>query len=161
MAALSAVLGRILLGAYFIITGGLTILAPETAGALFSGAGWPPQIATVAGVFEVLGGLCLALGALTRLVALTLAIWLGLGILLFRPLVISAGLRPDVLMQLGLIGGLLLVFAHSQVWWSLDAMRHTARADRARLVAEERAHDAEVRADRAAVAGTPVRRRWF
>jgi len=161
MAAITAVLGRILLGAYFVVTGGITIMAPETAGAAFAGAGWPPQVATVAGVFEVLGGLCLCIGALTRLVALALAIWLGLGIALFQPLIISAGLRPDVLMQLGLIGGLLLVFAHSQVWWSLDAMRHTARADRARLAAEQRAHEADVQADWAAMAGTPVRRRWF
>lgn len=161
MAALAAVLGRILLGAYFVVTGGITIMAPAMAGALFAGAGWPPQVATVAGVFEVLGGLCLALGALTRLVALALAIWLGLGIALFQPLVIAGGIRPDVLMQIGLIGGVLLVFAHSEVWWSLDAVRHAARADRARLAAERRAHDADVRTDRASMSDAPARRRWF
>jgi len=79
------------------------------------------------------------------------------------------------LSHLALIGGLLCLFAHSQMRWSYDSMRLERKAEIARRDAEARVHDAEVRAAHAEgrVAGATVtdvdgdgrpevrRRRWF
>lgn len=167
MATFAAVLGRILLGAYFIVTGMIMVLAPAPFDAMLRGAGFQPGVAVPFGVVEALAGLCLAAGAMTRLVALLLAAWMAVMVVVLHPAEISAAQVPDILLQVALIGGLLLVFAHSQVWWSWDAMRRDRLRARAALDAEQRAHDADVRAARAEGAaeatGNPavVRRRWF
>jgi len=80
--------------------------------------------------------------------------------------------------NLAIAGGLLCLFAHSQMRWSYDSMRLERKAEIARRDADARVHDAEVRAARAegrvaAAPGTTVtdvdgdgrpevrRRRWF
>lgn len=188
MAAITAVLGRILLGAYFIVSGAIMVLAPGPSGAIYAAWGVNPDMAIAVGTIEVIAGLCLALGAFTRLMAVLLAAWTAFVIVLAHPVVSSPAEVPDILLQAALVGGLLLVFAHSQVWWSLDSMRRRRDADRAALAAEQRAreaemrasdrardveeravtraHEAELRAARAegAATGDPVRaprRRWF
>ena len=54
-----------------------------------------------------------------------------------------------VLQHLALIGGLLCLFAHSQMRWSYDSMRLERKAEIARRDADSRVHDAELRAARA------------
>jgi putative oxidoreductase len=55
--------------------------------------------------------------------------------------------------NLAIIGGLLLVIAHSQMWWSYDAIRRARRDDRVATKAthdsESRVRDAEARAHEA------------
>ena len=48
-----------------------------------------------------------------------------------------------------MIGGMLLVFAHSQMWWSWDRMRAARRGEVVARQAELDARDAELRAARA------------
>ena len=178
MSTLTAVIGRILIGAYFIVTGAIMLIAPAPSDALFATVGLVPGTALLVGLVEVIAGFCLALGALTRLTAVILALWSAITIALFHPAVTSPAQVPDILLQAALIGGLLLVFAHSQMWWSWDAMRRDRRDARRALDAEQRAHrtdvqtetrlhDAELRAARAEgraasePAATTLRRRWF
>ena len=73
-------------------------------------------------------------------------------------------------------GGLLLVFAHSQLWYGWDRITRDRRGEIATRDAEERAREAELRAARAegtaagatttthdgdVVVEKPRRRKWF
>lgn len=186
MSTIAAVIGRILIGAYFIVSGAIILLAPAPADALFTSAGLVPGLALTVGLFEVIAGVALALGAATRIVAILLAVWTGTSIAVFHGQVTQPAQVPEILMNMAVLGGLLLVFAHTQIWWSFDSMRAARRADLANFRAQERVreaelgaarqtHDAELRAARAegTAAATPVttsladgtatapRRRWF
>lgn len=166
MATVAAVFGRIFIAAYFIVTGAFMAVAPGAFEGVLTGAGFVPGAALPTGVVVALCGLLLAVGALTRLMALVLAAWTAFTIALFHPTVILGVPASGVLLQVALLGGLLLVFAHGQMWWSWDAMRRDRRAARLALDGERRAHDADVRAAQADAAATvaetpPLRRRWF
>jgi putative oxidoreductase len=76
------------------------------------------------------------------------------------------------LSHLALIGGLLVVFAYGHMRWSYDHMHAARRGEIAAADANDRAHEAELRAARAEgaanAAGVPVsdpdarpKRRWF
>ena len=166
MSTLTAVIGRMLIGAYFIVTGAIMLVAPTPSDALFATVGLVPGTALLVGLVEVVAGFCLAIGALTRLTAVILALWTASTIALFHPTVTAPAQIPDILLQAALIGGLLLVFAHSQMWWSWDAMRRDRRETRRALDAEQRSHQADLRATHAeavavAAPAAAVRRRWF
>ena len=146
MSTVAAVIGRLLIGVYFIVTGAIMLIAPGPSDAMFHLVGLVPGTALLVGMLEVVAGFCLAIGALTRLTAVLLAAWTAVTIALFHPTVTSPAEVPGILLQAALIGGLLLVFAHSQMWWSWDAMRRDRRAARDLHNADARTHDAELRA---------------
>lgn len=156
MASVFAALGRVLLGSYFLITGAMIVLAPEAAGALFVGAGMAPQGATVAGVFECMAGLCLALGMATRVAAAVLATWTVLAFILFNSWVAPGDHVHEVLMHLGVIGGLLVVASQREARWSLDTARYRARALRADAQRRTDEAGALPRRDRENEMGHPV-----
>jgi putative oxidoreductase len=169
MSTIAAVIGRILIGAYFVVAGAIILLAPEPADALFTSAGLVPGLALTVGLFEVIAGVALALGAMTRIMAIGLAVWTGISIAVFHGQVTQPAQVPEILMNVAVLGGLLLVFAHTQIWWSFDSMRAARRADLANFRAQDRVreaelaaarqtHDAELRAARAegAVAASPI-----
>ncbi len=170
MSTIAAVLGRILLAAIFVVSGAGKLVNPATFESMITGLGLPAGLAIPTGVFEIVAGLCLALGIMTRLTAVLLFGFVGLATLFFHnrftdPLQLAMALK-----NLAIMGGLLLVFAHSQMWWSYDRMRLARRGELATHSADERAREAELRAARAegvaqGMGGDTVvtekKRRWF
>jgi putative oxidoreductase len=175
---IAAFVGRILIALLFLYSGAMKLMNPAMTDQMITGAGLPAGLAIPTGIFEILAALCLILGFMTRLAALALIVFTALATLFFhRDFTTPMGMTT-ILQHLALIGGLLCLFAHSQMRWSYDSMRLTRKGELATREAEERAHAAELRAahaeGRAAVApGTVVtdvngdgvpevrKKRWF
>jgi len=166
MSTLAAVIGRICIAMLFIVSGGNKLVNTAPTEAAMAAVGLPAGFAIAVGLFEIAAGLCLAVGFMTRIAAILLAGFTGLAILFFHNRFNEPEVAMAALIHLALIGGLLLVFAHSQIWWSYDNMRRTRRVELNDRTTEDRARDAEVRAARAegraeALAPEPPRRKWF
>ena len=149
MSTIAAVLGRILISLIFLVSGANKLMDVPGTESMMTGVGLPSGLAIAVAIFEVAAGLCLAFGVMTRLVAILLAGSTVLTILFFHNRFTDPAEMATALRYLAIIGGLFLVFAHSQMWWSWDAMRRERRGEIATHKAETRAHEAEVRAARA------------
>jgi len=160
MSTIAAIIGRILLAVLFVVSGIGKFMDVSSSEAAITGVGLPGGLAIPTGAFEVLAGLALGLGLATRLVSLLLFVFVGLATLFFHHQFTDPAQLSQALKNLAIMGGLLLTFAYSQMWWSWDSMRrerHNARAirdvererDETTLDAERRIHEAELRAARA------------
>ena len=174
MSTIAAVIGRILIALLFVVSGAMKLMDPGPAAAMLQSAALSPALVFPTALFEIVLGLALALGMVTRLAALLLAGFTVLTILFFHNQFADPAQLPTILLHVALVGGLLGVFAHSQIWWSFDALRRRRSEELASRDADERAREAELRAERAegraeghtdtVTAGpAPVvqRRRWF
>jgi putative oxidoreductase len=169
MSTIAAVIGRILIALIFIVSGAAKVMIPAQYETMITGVGMPTGLALPTGIFEIVAGLCLVVGLMTRFTAVLLFGFVALATLLFHNRIDDPLQRAMALKNLAIMGGLLLVFAHSQMWWSYDAMRRTRKGEIATRSAEERAQDAELRAARAEGAAAalapevtdPPKRRWF
>ena len=176
----AAFVGRIMLAIIFIVSGANKLFDPASADAMITAAGLPRGLGIPTGIFEVVAGLALVLGFMTRLFAILLAGFCLLTILFFHREFTDPMQAVQAMKNLAIAGGLLCLFAHSQMRWSYDSMRLQRRAEIATRDADARIHDAEVRAARAEgrVAGVTTdravvtdvdgdgrpevrRRRWF
>lgn len=146
MSTIAAVLGRILIASIFIAMGAGILYDPARFEQTITAVGMPAGLAIPVGAFEVIAGLCIALGLMTRLMAVLLFLFVGLVALMFHFRLESPEALTMLLFDLAIMGGLLMIFAHSQIWWSFDSMRRDRRGERLAREAEERAHAAEVRA---------------
>lgn len=149
MSTIAAVIGRILLSLIFVVSGISKLFDVAGTEAMLVGAGLSGGLAVAVGLFEIVAGLCLALGLMTRLVSLLLIGFTALTILFFHSRFTDPVQSTMALKNLAIMGGLFLVFAHSQIWYGWDAMRRKRRDEIAAHDAEVRAHEAEVRAARA------------
>lgn len=161
MSTIAAVIGRIFIAALFIVSGAIKLLAPAIAAQTFVAAGFSQALVVPVALFEIVAGACIAIGLMTRLAALLLTSYTVLTIVFVHNQFSDPAQTTTILMHVALVGGLLLVFAHSQIWWSYDHMRRRRAEERAAREADERRHDAELRAARAegrseAVARAPV-----
>ena len=168
MSTIAAVIGRILVALLFVVSGASKLLDPGPAAGMLSAAGLSPALTIPTGLFEVALGVALAIGWMIRLSALLLAGFTVLAILFFHHQFNDPAQLPTILLHVALIGGLLAIFAHSQVWWSYDSLRQRRSGENAAHRAEDGRHDAELRAARAegradVMDPPPVlrRRRWF
>ena len=143
---IAAFVGRIFLALLFLYSGAMKLMNPAPAEGMLAGVGLPPAFAMMAGAFEVVAALCLILGFMTRLAAILLAGYVALTILFFQNDFTTFQGMIAALMHLALIGGLLCLFAHTQMRWSYDSMRLERKAEIARRDGDARVHDAEVRA---------------
>lgn len=149
MSAIAAFFGRLMLAALFVLAGIPKIIDPSGAAAMLESANLPANLAMPTGVFEVVAGLLLALGFMTRLVSILLAGFTLLTTALFHnqfgdPLQAAMALK-----NLAIAGGLLVVFAYGHMRWSYDHMRATRKGELAAAKAEARAREAEIAAARA------------
>jgi putative oxidoreductase len=149
MSAIAAFIGRLMLAALFVLAGIPKIIDPSGAAAMLEGVNLPGSLAMPTGVFEVVAGLLLALGFMTRIVSILLAGFTLLTVFFFHnqfgdPLQAALALK-----NIAVAGGLLVVFAYGQMRWSYDHMRATRKGEIAAAKAEARAHEAELRAARA------------
>lgn len=166
MAWIAAIVGRLCLSVLFVFAGIGKLTDPAgTAQYITSTTTLPGSLAMPTGIFEIVGGLLLALGFMTRLVAIALAGFVALATLLFHSQVTDPLQAQAALKNLAIIGGLLMVFAYGQVSWRIETWKerhHRHDAEVALARAEGRAEGAEhnrtVVVDRAAAV---ERRGWF
>ena len=171
MSSIAAVIGRILLAIIFIVSGATKLMNVAATESMITGVGMPGGLAIPTGLFELIAGICIALGLMTRIASILLAGFTLLAAILYHNRLNDPMQSAMFLKDLAIAGGLLLVFAHSQIWYGWDRIRRERRHEVASHDAEERAREAELRAARAegAVQGTPhtvavtpaPRRRWF
>ena len=170
MSSIAAVIGRILLAIIFIVSGATKLMSVAATEAMITGVGMPGGLAIPTGLFELIAGLCLVLGLMTRIASILLAGFTLVAALLFHNRLTDPIQSAMFLKDVAIAGGLLLVFAHSQMWYGWDRVRRERRHELASHDAEVRAREAELRAARAegVAQGTPLaadevapRRRWF
>ncbi len=149
MSTIAAIIGRILLAVIFILSGIGKITDPAgTAAYIESATTLPGSLALPTGVFELVLGLMLAIGLMTRIASILLAGFCLLAAFFFHnefgdPAQLTAALK-----NLAIAGGLLVVFAYGQMRGSFDHMRERNRARKAELRAAHAEGKAEGLADR-------------
>lgn len=149
MSHIAALIGRILIAVLFIVSGFGKLLDVVGTEAMITGAGLPANLALPTGVFEILAGLCLVLGFMTRFAAILLAGFSLLAAILFHNQLTDPIQQAMALKNLAIAGGLLGIFAHSQMRWSYDSMKLERRAEVAERDAADKVREAEMRAARA------------
>ena len=143
MAFLASVIGRMLLGLIFIVSGIAKIMhVSATAELIAKATTLPTSIALPVGIFEVVFGVFLAVGFMTRVSSVLLFGFTIATMVLFHnkvgdPLQVQMALK-----NVAIAGGLLMAFAYGQARGSVDVWRERDRARRAEL----RAAKAESRA---------------
>ncbi len=143
MAFLASVIGRMLLGLIFIVSGIAKIMhVSATAELIAKATTLPPSIALPVGIFELVFGVFLAVGFMTRVSSVLLFGFTIATMVLFHnkvgdPLQVQMALK-----NVAIAGGLLMAFAYGQARGSVDVWRERDRARRAEL----RAAKAESRA---------------
>ena len=149
MSKIAAIIGRILLALIFILSGAHKLMDVAGTDQMIQSAGLPGGLAIIVGFFELLAGIMLAVGFLVRLVSVLLFVYVGLTILFFHYQITDPVQGVNALKNLAIMGGLMLAFAHSHMWWHYYAITREREGERAALKAEKRAHEAEIRAARA------------
>ena len=149
MNVIAAFVGRIMLSLIFIVSGISKLFDPATTEAMITGAGLPSGLALPTGIFELVAGLAIALGFMTRLFAILLAGFCLVAILFFHREFTDPVQAAMAMKNLAIAGGLLCLFAHSQMRWSYDSMRLSRKAEIAGRDAAAKVHEAELRASAA------------
>jgi putative oxidoreductase len=157
MSKIAAIIGRLLIGILFIFSGLGKLMDVGAAAAYMGSHGLPPGFAMPVGVFEVVAGLCLIGGFAVRLVSVLLAVFTAGTILFAHNRFTDPAQAMEALKNLAIIGGLFLAFAHSQMWSHYYTIRTVRREEVATRDAEQRVHEAELRAARAEAAADAVR----
>ena len=149
MSTIAAVIGRLLVALLFVVSGVMKVIDPGKTAEMLGSVGLSPALTLPAALFEIVLGIALAIGLMTRLSAILLAGFTVLTILFFHNQFNDPAQLPTILLHVALVGGLLGLFAHSQIRWSYDALRERRRVDLAERdrVAESRVHEAERKAD--------------
>ena len=125
----TALLGRIAIAAIFLVSGTAKLFDVPGTAAYMSGVGIPyaETLAMVAGIAEVLGALALAFGALTRIGAIGLILFLIPTTLLFHNFWALEGDEQQMQMahflkNLGIVGGLILLISYGPGRYSVDSL---------------------------------------
>lgn len=123
MSTIAALIGRILLAVIFIVSGIGKIMDPAPAAGMMASVGLPANMALGVGIFELVAGVLLAIGLMTRLVSIALFVYVGLTILFFHSAFTDPAQQVNALKNLAIMGGMLMVFAYGQMRWSYDHWR--------------------------------------
>ena len=139
MATIAAIIGRLCIAALFVLAGIGKLMDPAgTAQYITSTTSLPGTLALPTGIFEIVAGVLLGLGFMTRLVSIVLAGFVVLATLFFHNQITDPMVAQQALKNLAIFGGLLMVFAYGQVSWRMDSWKE-----------RDRRHDAEIAAARA------------
>jgi putative oxidoreductase len=133
MSMIAAALGRILLALLFVISGVQKVFDPSGAAQALAGAGLPSNWALATGIFELVAGLLLAIGLMSRIVSILLFGFVALTIFFFHNQVTDPVQGAAALKNLAVMGGLLMVFAYGQMRWSYDHWRARDKVRKAEL----------------------------
>ena len=160
MGLLALVIGRILLAIIFIVSGITKLQTLDQTGAMIASAGLPANLAMPTGVFELVAGAALAVGVLPRLVPLLLAGFTLLTILFFHANVSDPMQAIQAMKNVAIIGGLFAVLAASHERRSYRVVQTAPVRDSQLDAAEDRAHAAELRSERAEAQRDPGDRHY-
>jgi putative oxidoreductase len=160
MSKVTAIIGRLLIAVIFIVSGIGKIADPTGTAQMLSSVGLSPALAIPTGLFELVAGLMLAAGFAVRLVSAALFAFVALATLFFHSRFTDPMQSVMALKNLAIMGGLMLAFAHSQMWSHYYGLTRQRKGEIAARDAERRAHEAELRAARAegAIAAQPTTR---
>ncbi len=136
MSTIAAVIGRVLIAVIFILSGVQKLIDPTPAAQMLASTNLPANLALPTGAFELIAGLLLAVGLMTRLVAILLAGFCLLTIFFFHNQFTDPTQATMALKNLAMAGGLLAVFAYGQVRGTLDSVREERRRQRAEIAQE-------------------------
>jgi putative oxidoreductase len=127
-----SLLGRLLMSSIFVISGVGKIAAPAATMGYIAAMGLPFPAVALAGAIavEVGGGLLLAFGLQTRLVALALAAFSVFTGFVFHGAIGDQNQMIHLLKNLAMAGGLLQIAAYGAGGWSLDSLRGKTLAAR-------------------------------
>jgi putative oxidoreductase len=128
---LFAFIGRIMLALIFIMGGAMKLAEPTSTGQYMATVGLPANLAIPAGIFELVGGVCIALGIFTRIWALLLAGFCVLTALLFHRETADPLQAAMAFKNIAIAGGFLCLFAYQGKAWSLDHYRERRRVEAA------------------------------
>ena len=146
MSMIAVFIGRLFIAVIFVVSGINKLIHVTDTNAMISAAGLPSGLAIPTGLFELVAGVCLALGIATRLWSVLLAGFVLLTILFFHREFTDPMQAMMAMKNLAIAGGLLCLFGYGHTRWSYDAMRARRRGEIAQHDAELRARDAELRA---------------
>lgn len=142
MTTVLAFVGRLMIALLFIVSGVNKLFDVAGTEGMITSVGLPSGFALPTGIFEVVAGLALVFGVLTRLFAVLLAAFCLLAAFFFHNDFVDPTQAAMLLKNIAIAGGLLCLCALDNIRWSYDAMRERRRTELA-------AHDAELRAARA------------
>ena len=143
MSTLLAVIGRVLIALLFIVSGANKLIDVSGTQQMLGSVGLPGNFAIGVGIFEVVAGLALVFGVMTRFFALVLAAFCLLTAFFFHNNFLDPIQAAMLLKNVAVAGGLLCLCAVSTMRWSYDDMRERRRRDLAEREAELRAARAE------------------
>ncbi|HKX89090.1 MAG TPA: DoxX family protein [Sphingopyxis sp.] len=157
MSMIAVFFGRLFIAVIFIVSGINKLIHVNDTSAMISAAGLPGSLAIPTGLFELIAGICLALGIATRLWSILLAGFVLLTILFFHREFTDPVQAMAAMKNLAIAGGLLCLFGYGHTRWSYDALRARRRDE---IAAQQHATDAELHAaraeDRAEAISAPV-----
>ena len=138
MAVIAAIIGRILIAVLFILAGIMKIVDPSGIIQTLEASKFPGSLGRPIGIFEVVAGLLLVVGLMTRLTSILLFGFTIITVLIAHNDFGDPMQAQMALKNLAIAGGLLMVFAYGQTRGTLDHIR-----------SRDKTHDAELRAARA------------
>jgi putative oxidoreductase len=160
MSMIAVFIGRLFIAVIFVVSGINKLIHVADTNAMISAAGLPAGLAIPTGLFELVAGVCIALGIATRLVSILLAGFVLLTVLFFHREFTDPMQAMAAMKNLAIAGGLLCLFGYGHTRWSYDALRQRRRDELAKHNAEARLTEAELRAaraeGRAEAVGAPV-----
>ena len=133
---LFAFVGRIMLSLIFIISGAVKLADPSSTSTMLGSVGFPTSLAMPAILFELIGGIMIALGIFTRVMSLIFAAFCLLTALLFHSETADTTQAAMAMKNVAVAGGFLCLFAYEGKSWSLDHYRARRRAEAARSPTE-------------------------
>lgn len=149
MSSIAAFFGRLMLAAIFIIAGAGKLGDLAGTDHYIQSVGMPAGLALPAAIFELVAGLAIALGVMTRFFSLLLAGFCLLTAVLFHNNFADQTNSIMFMKNVAIAGGFLCLFAQSHLHWSYDAIRVRRKAELATAEADAARHDAELRAAKA------------
>lgn len=139
---LFAFMGRIMLALIFIVSGAIKLADPSTTVTALTNVGFPASLALPSILFELVGGIMIALGIFTRIMALVFAAFCLLTALLFHSETADAMQAAMAMKNIAIAGGFLCLFAYEGKSWSLDHYRARKRREADARVAATNDHPA-------------------
>lgn len=160
MSMIAVFIGRLFIALIFIVSGINKLIHVTDTNAMIGAAGLPDWLAVPTGLFELIAGICIALGIYARLFSVLLAGFVLLTILFFHRDFADPMQAMMAMKNLAIAGGLLCLFGYGNTRWSYDALRRKRRDEITAHEAELRAARAEGRAE-AVDAPVVVKRPWW
>ena len=142
MSMIAVFIGRLFIALIFIVSGINKLIHVSDTSSMIATSGLPGDLAIPVGLFELIAGVCIALGIAVRLWSILLAGFVLATILFFHREFTDPMQAMAAMKNLAIAGGLLCLFGYGHTRWSYDALRRKRRD-------EITAHDAELRAARA------------